>query len=172
VNSLFYKFEELDTGNYIVRKINQDDFKDIFDIYGDMDVMKYDTKNIIKYMEDAKESIEMINTGIKNKWFIRWGIENRCTGELIGTIALHHFDFCKNKVQIGYNLKKVYWKQNIMSEVLKSIINYLVESTYVKEIEASIHSDNIASIKLIDKLGFKLIEEVDNDILIFKNILN
>ncbi|MCU9811150.1 MULTISPECIES: GNAT family N-acetyltransferase [Paraclostridium] len=84
----------------------------------------------------------------------------------MGTIALHHFEFDKNKVQIGYNLKKSYWGRGIMSNVLNSIIDYLKSNSSIEILEASIDIENIASIKLAEKLGFQL-NSRDNDKLIF-----
>ncbi|MGX4600084.1 GNAT family N-acetyltransferase [Faecalimicrobium sp. JNUCC 81] len=49
--------------------------------------------------------------GFDNRWLIRLGIVRKDSNELIGSIALHHFDYEKNKLEIGYNLKQVYWKK-------------------------------------------------------------
>ncbi|MBO3444940.1 GNAT family N-acetyltransferase [Clostridium sp. CCUG 7971] len=46
-----------------------------------------------------------------NRWFIRLGIVRKDSNELIGSVALHHFDYEENKLEIGYNLKEVYWKK-------------------------------------------------------------
>lgn len=163
INSLFDELKEIDTKKYTIRKISLNDSKDIFDIYGDTEVIKYDTRNRIKSIDDTEEYIKLIHKGFDNKWFIRLGIVSKDSNELIGSIALHHFNYEKNRLEIGYNLKRVYWKQGIMSEVLKSVIDYLAEYTSISEIEASIHSENIASIKLAEKMGFKLIKKSNED---------
>lgn len=49
-----------------------------------------------------------------------------------------------------------------MSEVLKSIINYLQLNSPLEIIEASIENENIASIKLVETLGF----EIDKNMII------
>lgn len=88
------------------------------------------------------------------------------TNDSIVTTALHHFDFDKNKVQIGYNLKKSYLGRGIMSNVLNSIIDYLKSNSSIEILEASTDIENIDSIKLAEKLGFEL-NSRDNDKLIF-----
>ncbi|WP_042274626.1 GNAT family N-acetyltransferase [[Clostridium] dakarense] len=168
MSSLFDEFKEIDTKKYIIRKICLNDSKDIFDIYGDIEVMKYDTRNRIESIDDTEDYIKLIHKGFDNKWFIKLGIVSKNSNELIGSIALHHFDYEKNRVEMGYNLKRVYWKQGIMSEVLKSVIDYLAKYSSINEIEASIHSENIASIKLAEKVGFKLIEKSNDDSLILR----
>ncbi|RDY27274.1 N-acetyltransferase [Romboutsia weinsteinii] len=165
MNSLFNEFKEIDLDKYMLRKIRFEDVKDIFDMYGDKEVMKYDPKNIIASIDKADENISMVHKGFENKWFIRWGLVNKNTGEVIGTVALHHFEFDKEKAQIGYNLKKSYWKQGIMSEVMMSTIGYLSKNTSIKELEVSIDCGNIASIKLAEKLGFILEKRIDDNVI-------
>lgn len=128
--------------------------------------MRYDMDNLLKSLDDAKNNIKLINKAISNKWFTRWAVIDKQINDFIGTIALHHFEFDKNKVQIGYNLKKSYWGRGIMSNVLNSIIDYLESNSSIEILEASIYIENIASIKLAEKLGFEL-NSRDNDKLIF-----
>ncbi len=171
MNNLFSEFDKLDIGKYVIRKIHLDDCEDIFSIYGDKEVMKYDIENIVKSIDEAKENIKMIHKGIENKWFVRWAVVEKNSNKLIGTIALHHFEFGNNRVQIGYNLKRNYWKKGIMNEVLKSTIDYLSYNRSLKEIEASINTKNIDSMKLAEKVGFKLYKKIDADTVIFKKLL-
>lgn len=63
-------------------------------------------------------------------------------------------------------MKKSYWGRGIMSNVLNSIIDYLKSNSSIEILEASIDIENIASIKLAEKLGFQL-NSRDNDKLIF-----
>lgn len=170
MENLFSNIDNLDIGNYIIRDINEDDYKDIYGIYGDSEVMRYDMDNLLKSLEDAKNNIKIIHKGILNKWFIRWAVVDKYTNEFIGTVALHHFEFDKNKVQIGYNLKKSCWRKGVMSDVLKSTIDYLQLNSSLKEIEASIDSENIASIKLAEKLGFELNNRENNKLIFVKKL--
>jgi ribosomal-protein-alanine N-acetyltransferase len=52
-------------------------------------------------------------------------------------------------------LNKKYWRQNIMGEAANVVIRFAFEIIGLHRIEASIHPDNIASIKLSEKLGFQ-----------------
>lgn len=170
MENLFSSFEKFDIGDYIIRNINENDYVDIYSIYGDREVMRYDMDNLLKSLDDAKNNIKLIHRAISNKWFIRWAVIYKQTNEFIGTIALHHFEFDKKKVQIGYNLKKSYWRKGIMSNVLKSTIDYLQLNSSLEEIEASIDIENIASVMLAEKLGFEL-KTRENNKLIFRKKL-
>lgn len=171
MESLFSCFDKFNAGNYIIRHINENDYEDIYSIYGDTEVMKYDIGNLLKSLDEAKNNIETIHRGILNRWFIRWAIIDRYTDEFIGTIAFHHFEFDKNKVQIGYNLKKSCWRRGIMSDVLKLIIDYLQSNSSLEIIEASIEDENIASVKLVEKLGFELSNRENNKLIFTKKLI-
>lgn len=170
MENLFCCFDKFDIGNYIIRHISENDYVDIFSIYGDEEAMKYNKSNLLKSLEEAKNNIEMIHRGILNRWFIRWAIIDKCTNEFIGIIAFHHFEFDRNTVQIGYNLKKSYWGNGIMGEVLKSIIDYIQINSSLEIIEASIESENIASIRLAEKLGFELNRKENNKLIFAKKL--
>ncbi|MGL4912899.1 MAG: hypothetical protein ACRC3Y_10785 [Romboutsia sp.] len=58
MNNLFSCFDKFDVGNYIIRHINENDYEDIYDIYGDTDVMKYDIDNLLN------SSLEIIEASI------------------------------------------------------------------------------------------------------------
>lgn len=165
---IFTEFKEIESCRYIIRSISSNDLKDIFEIYSDKEIMKYDSKNIFNSRE---ETLELINKGMKNRWFVRFVIVDKSTNNVIGSIALHHFDFENQKVQIGYNLKQQYWNKGIMSDVLPYMIEYLKNNTNIKELKASIHRENIASIKLVEKLGFNIYSDLDKEILIFRRKL-
>lgn len=171
MNKLFSDFEKIDIGNYIIRNISENDYEDIYSIYGDIEVMKHDMDNLLKSLDDAKNNIKLINKAISNKWFIRWAVIDKQTNDFIGTIALHHFEFDKNKVQIGYNLKKSYWRKGIMSNVLKPTIDYLQSNSSIETLEASIDTENIASVKLAEKLGFELNSRENNNLIFVKKLM-
>ncbi len=104
--------------------------------------------------EQAKKSVEFFINGFINKKFIRWCITYKENDHVIGLITLHDFDIWNSKVEIGYMLNKKYWRQNVMSEASKKVIQYAFEVLELNRIEALIDPENVASIKLNIKLGF------------------
>lgn len=160
--SLFNEFIEIESSKYILRRIVHTDSKDIFEMYGNDDVMKFNLEHKINSVDETKNLIDIIHAGFENKWFIRWGVIEKNTNKYIGDLALHHFDEKENKVQIGYMSKKTYWNKGIMSEVSQLLIDYINKNTSIQIIEASIYPENIASIKLAEKLGFQFKEFLED----------
>ncbi len=151
---LFENFPQLELENYILRKLKDLDFTEIFEIYSDAETIKYEGIEPIETEEQSKKYIENILNGYKNKFFIRWGIEDKTNKQIIGLIALHHIDYKNFSSQIGYILNRRYWHKNIMNQSLNEVISFIFNNTEIHRLEVSIHPDNISSIKLAEKLGF------------------
>jgi ribosomal-protein-alanine N-acetyltransferase len=154
IDSVFNEFPKLETERFILREVVERDYSAIYDIYSDEDAVKYQQIKAMTTIEQAKKAVEFFVSGFKNKKFIRWCITFKENNEVIGLISLHDFDTWNSKVEVGYMLNKKYWGQNVMSEASKEIINYAFKVMELNRIEALIDPENIASIKLNEKLGF------------------
>jgi ribosomal-protein-alanine N-acetyltransferase len=55
---------------------------------------------------------------------------------------------------IGYELARSHWRQGIMKEALGAIIALGFKEMGINRIEAVVMPENIASLKLLEKLGF------------------
>lgn len=145
-----------------MRQANLNDIRDILEIYSDEETLKYQAMNTFETREESEKYIQRILNGFENRWFIRWGIEEKTSNKLIGLIALHHIDDENNSAKIGYILNRQYWNKSVMSHNLQSLIDFLKNETSLKIIQAQIHPDNIGSIKLAEKMGFKQIGYMTN----------
>lgn len=145
----------LETNRLILRPFELTDANQMFNNWAkDNDVTKYMTWN-------AHESIETTNM-ILNNWIkeyekperLNFGIVLKETNELIGGIDV--CGYIDGIPVIGYVLSKKYWNNGYMTESLKEVINYLISLGY-KKIKIDAVVENIASNKVIQKCGGKLI---------------
>lgn len=155
ISELFDKFPEIETNRFLLREIREDDYKEIFEIYSDDEVLKYQNMIAMKDLGEAEDYIKFIFNGYKDKRFIRWCIARKNDDKVIGLVALHHIENENLKTSIGYILNKRFWNQKFMSEVMDTIVNYVFNELKFNRIEVSIHPDNIASIKLCERLCFE-----------------
>lgn len=154
IDLMFEIFPILETNRFILRQVKDGDCGDIYDIYSEKEAVKYQQTNPMTTIEQAKKSVEAFLRGFNEKRFIRWCITEKEADKVLGLITLNNFDRNNSSATIGYMLNKRYWRKNIMSEVGEKVINYGFKTLNLHRIEASIHPDNIASIKLCSKLGF------------------
>ena len=149
-------FENLETNRLLLENIGIEDREFIFSVFSNDDVNKYlfDAEPLTD-ISGADEIISFyLETEPKNQH--RWIIIRKTDNVKMGTCGFHCWDVNNGKVDIGYDLKKDFWGNGYMEEALKQIIEFAHKIMKIKEINACIYVDNSKSIRLIDKLGFKL----------------
>lgn len=79
-------------------------------------------------------------------------------GQVVGAIDAKLVGSTAN---IGYWLAKRYWGQGIMTDVVKRFTRYLFQKRQVKRVEAEVFLANRASMRVVEKAGFKPAGESD-----------
>ncbi|MDD2575236.1 MAG: GNAT family N-acetyltransferase [Acholeplasmataceae bacterium] len=135
------------TKRLLLRKIDREDVKDMFEYAVDPEVGPKAGWLPHKSIEETKRVIEgMI---ISNEVY---SIVYR--DKMIGTIGVH----TKNdKKYLGYVLNRNYWRQGIMTEACKAVITYLFRELNIDVLYISHFIDNYKSEGLIKKLDFELV---------------
>lgn len=73
---------------------------------------------------------------------------------MIGTLGFSDFDHF-SRAELGYELSLEYQNKGIMSEALRAIIPFGFNELDMHRIQASVFLENQASIKLLEKFGFR-----------------
>lgn len=97
---------------------------------------------------------EWINEYEDNKKY-HWVIELRENKKVIGDISSFNLNDKHCSCEIGYCLSRDYWDSGIMSESLKSVINYLFVKVGFNRIVAMHDTNNPASGKVMMKNNMK-----------------
>lgn len=106
----------------------------------------------------AEEIANRLCTEIGNyeKYHVQYfPIFDLTNGELIGCCGLRPYKCEKNVYEIGFHLRKKYWKQGYGFEAASAMIEYAFDVLQAKELKAGHNPNNIASKKLLTKLGFQ-----------------
>ncbi|KAF2080782.1 GNAT family N-acetyltransferase [Flavobacterium sharifuzzamanii] len=115
---------------------------------------------VTKYLPDTSPEryIEMFNELLENyekKNLSRWAIFNAIDNDFIGMCVARIFVHNTNQIEIGYVLSRDYWGKGIATEVCNAIMHYSFENTDKKEVVAITDLDNIGSQNVLQKVGFK-----------------
>ncbi|SOE94627.1 Protein N-acetyltransferase, RimJ/RimL family [Burkholderia sp. D7] len=70
------------------------------------------------------------------------------------------------EAEIGYSLNPRYWHKGYATEAAKRLIDYLVSERNVREIFATSRPENLASIRVIEKLGMQQVDLYRKNVLI------
>lgn len=152
-NETFNDFPQIITERLKLREIKTDDAESIYKILSNPDVIKYDTFDLFTNMKQAYDLIDWFKTQYRDKRSIFWGISLTSQSDIIGWCKCE-IEVPKVRADLGYDLNPDYWNKGIMTESLKAVIEYVFQTLNINRIEATVSTMNMASIKVLEKLGF------------------
>src|SRR4051812_27929882 len=161
LNRSFTPFPILATERLTLRQLVINDEQEIFTLRSDNEINKYLDRQVSNTIDDARNFINKINENINKNESLYWAITLSDRKILVGTICLFGFSDENGKCEIGYELLTNFQGQGIMKEAVEKVIDYAFNTIKVKKIEASLHSDNVSSIKLLEKFSFRNSNEPD-----------
>lgn len=104
-----------------------------------------ETKSIITSWIDQHQSTDATNNTL--------AIIEKTTDNFIGLFGLKRSIAKYKSAEVWYKLHVDYWNQGYATEVLKVIIDYCFETLHLHRVEAGVAVDNIASIRVLEKVG-------------------
>ena len=144
----------LETERLILRNYHPSEFKDIFAYFSNEEVSRYED-----FYPMSEEQVQVIIDEWKN-------MDNRLVAELkthsivIGSIGYWIDD--EGHHCIDYDFNPLYQGNGYAAEAAKSLIQYLFDIVNVTAIYGDCDIENIASWKLLERLGFHRIQQLDN----------
>ena len=116
---------------------------------------------IYRYQSFRPKTIQEVEHFIieNTKYFNKEGTWHQLAIELeekvIGDIGLHFIGPMNLHCEIGYTLNPHYQHKGYAREAIRNLLKYLFEELKKHKVVGSVDPENIASIKLLEDLGFK-----------------
>jgi ribosomal-protein-alanine N-acetyltransferase len=165
IDSVFQSMPRLDTKRLILRRLQETDSQALFRILANNEVTRYYDDSAFTHVSQASDQIKSWENGFIYKRCIRWGIVHKADGVLIGTCGYYAIHPWHMRASIGYELDHQFWHQGLMTEALNAIIDLGFQEMNLNRIDALVMPDNISSLRLLEKIGFKnegLLREYEN----------
>lgn len=156
----------IETNRLILREIEVYDLQGIFELDSDPEVHVYLGNKPIKNIQEAKSVISYIRNQYEEDGIGRWAVIDKMTNEFIGWAGLKYEKKVRKEMHyydLGYRLKKKFWGQGIATETALESLNYGFRKMGLKEIFAGAHIENLASNKVLQKVGLKYLETFEYD---------
>lgn len=132
------------------REFNFDDAENLYQLNLDPEVIKYTGDPPFESIETARLFIYNYKD-YKLNGFGRWAVELQSDGQFIGWSGLKLNELGKN--DLGYRFLKSEWGKGYATEAAKACLKYGFEKLAMSEIIARVAKENVASLKVIEKLG-------------------
>ncbi len=147
-------FPVLETERLLLRQLTMDDVPVLFEMRTNPLMNRYTDRPAMKTMDEAAEKMKTILSMVEKREGIAWAILLRETGKQIGDISFWRLIKEHYRAEIGYGLLPDYWEKGFMTEAARCVIGHGFNNLNIHSIEANVNPENVASIRLLEKLNF------------------
>jgi ribosomal-protein-alanine N-acetyltransferase len=116
---------------------------------------KYDSDPPLHDISEAIKVINDIRDGFASKKSINWGICFKEDNRMIGNMGFYFYNQIFYKGDLGYTVARPYWRQGIATEAIRALMKFGFEMMRFHRINVDTRMDNLASVGLMQKLGFR-----------------
>jgi RimJ/RimL family protein N-acetyltransferase len=153
----------LETDRLILREMLLSDAEALFEMDSNPNVHKYLWNKPLTSIDEVYQYIEMVRNQYLENNIGRFVVVLKETNELIGWAGLkYNTEMVNDKVHfydIGYRLNEKFWKKGYASEASFAWLDYGFNVMQIEIMEAAAHTDNIASNRILQKIGLKMTEQ-------------
>lgn len=151
-------FPVLETERLLLRAFSLADVGGVFEIFSRADVSAWLEFEPMQSLEEAERRVRgrmgLFERGMGYRWAI---VLKDAPEKLIGSCGYFHIRIDTQTFEIGYELHPDFWRQGIMTEALTAVLDYSFSEAALRPVhrlEALVDPGNVASIRLLQKLGF------------------
>ena len=154
-DTLLFPMERLVTPRLIIRRMDMEDARDIFEYGRDRLVARHVLWDAYVSLSEARAYVRCMQRKYRLGEPASWCIELKETGRVIGTIGYMWYQRDHNAAEVGYSLARDQWNKGIMTEALDRVLRYSFEDLHMHRIEAQHEVDNPASGAVMRKCGMQ-----------------
>ncbi len=152
---LFAQFPVLESDVIVLRKVTEDDLKDLFEIYSNEDVFAFCGIIPKKNVEVVRKMVSHFKRDYMKQKRAKWGISQKTdVAKIVGVMEVFNVKRRANTVTIGYFLNERFWNRGIATEAVRILVNYLLDEVGVERIQAEVMLQNKYSKRVLEKNGF------------------
>lgn len=154
----------LETDRLILRRQVPDDLDALWALYCDPDVVRF-IPDAPRAREEAREELEWHMHGHPRRPELGlWATIHKQTGAYIGRCGLLPWTIDgQPEVEVAYLLAKTHWGQGLASEAAQAITLYGFEQLGLSRLICMIEPDNVASIRVAERIGMTFEKEATDD---------
>jgi RimJ/RimL family protein N-acetyltransferase len=145
----------LETERLLLRPLAPGDAEGLFRIFSDEVVTRFYNWETFTDLEQARALLARTLEQRERHEALRWGLTQKGQEGVIGTCGFTRWNRESVWAMVGYDLAQSFWGQGLITEALRSVLHFGFEEMLVRRIEATIIAGNLASIRVLQKLGFQ-----------------
>lgn len=151
----FSAFPTLAGERTVLRELDLADALDLFAFQSDPEVQRYNSAP----MQDPAEAaalIDQLRADYAAHQAIHWAITLRGESRVLGLMGLVAWEKHHSRAEIGYDLRRDHWGRGVATDAVRAILTFGFTKLNLHRVEAQTIADNHASVRLLQRLGFRL----------------
>ena len=153
-------FPQLETERLVLRVLTRDDVDAMLPHCSSDEVARYGDYEPARSVEDVAGIVDWGQKLLRDNTGVLWGIFRRDDGSFLGqvnyvTMKDDNSTGSAHRAESGYAVTPVHWGSGYVPEALRSVVPYVFGTGTINRVEALVHSKNLRSLRLLEKLGFR-----------------
>jgi len=149
----------IETDRLIVRAYEKSDLQEAYELMQERDLFTYLPMEIMTYA-DYQELfawlIQCYDMSCNNAWFkYSFLIARKEDGVHLGWCGIGSLDYNHSDIEVFFLIGKPYWGRGYASEAVQALIRYSFDNMKLPRLVAVVKPENMASKRVIEKLGFR-----------------
>lgn len=137
-----------------LRWLTEADVPALYELFSHPDVTRYWSWPAYTDIRQAEALLAEIHDDYRQRRLFQWGVADRETDRVIGTVTLWKVDEDNQRAEIGFALARDRWGQGVMLETLRLFLAWCFDELGFRRIEADVDPGNAGSLRLLEGLGF------------------
>lgn len=146
--------KSIETQRLLLRPVEKSDQMLVFDGFSHPDVTRYLDLTYPTF-DAANAQMEWYFNNRKHGTGYAWVVCNKRTGSQMGIFSLYYINTKHRRAELGYWLLPLYWNTGYAAEGIRAVLYHAAHDFQLHRISAEVEPDNIASQKVLYKLGFQ-----------------
>lgn len=142
----------LKTDRLKIRPLSEDDLDLLVEIYGDPEFNRRIHNTTPPGLLEMSYYVQWHNECQRMFGYAMWGVEERESGRLVGDCGFFPYEWQGPEIELAYHFHHSVWGHGYASEAAAACLKY-GRKKFDKPIVAVVHKDNLASRRVLEKIG-------------------
>ena len=137
-----------------LRQFRAEDAEAMHECFGDAKAMRFwnhpahtkslETERAVRRFVDCTPS-----------YYRFWAAADAQTDRCLGLVNYHDGHIRSKRIAIGYIINPARCRQGLATEAVSAMLDFCFDRMSIHRVQAFIHPENVASLRLVEKLGFR-----------------
>ena len=162
----------IETERLRLRGLIPDDLDDLFEVFGDAEVVKYLSIGKPRSREETLDGLLRTVEGWQNRGFGLWAVALKENGKVIGYCGLIFLEETTD-VEIAYGFARAFWGRGYATEAARPALRFGFEELKLERIVAVVNPENVSSQRVLEKLGMnyvRMAHHYNTDLMLYERL--